>query len=102
MYINSMNVSNWLGLLLSIFFTSIPFCMIYYNFFEKNTLLIITIFCAIIQIYIHLVFFLHLGHMLHAEWNIISLIFTIFILFILILGSIWIMTHLHHNLMTYE
>lgn len=97
---NTIHKSHWIGFLLSIFLTFIPFYIIQYNCFEKNTLLNITIFCAIIQIYVHLVCFLHLGKMPHLEWNIISLIFTIFILFVLIFGSMWIMTHLHHNLMT--
>lgn len=99
MTIHIMNKTHWIGFLLSIFFTIIPFLTVQYNLFEKNTLLIIIVFCAIIQIYIHLVYFLHIQKMPHPEWSIISLIFTIFILFILILGSIWIMTHLHHNLM---
>lgn len=96
---NSIKKHNKIGFILSLILTCIPFYCIQYQFFEKKTLLFITIFCAVIQIYIHLIYFLHLGHMPDVKWNIISLIFTIFIIFILVFGSIWIMTHLHYNLM---
>lgn len=92
--------THWVGFILSIFLTIIPFYIIKCNFFEKNISLIMIIICAVVQIYVHLIYFLHLGRMTHTRWNLISLIFTIFIVFILVLGSIWIMTHLHHNLMS--
>ncbi|WP_236840124.1 cytochrome o ubiquinol oxidase subunit IV [Blochmannia endosymbiont of Camponotus nipponensis] len=66
---------------------------------NKNLLKYIIIFCSITQVFVHLIFFLHLENTPHQTWNLISLIFTVFIVFILVLGSIWIMTHLHHNLM---
>lgn len=89
-----------LGFVLSIILTIIPFYMIeYYSVINKLLLLLIIVSCAVIQIYIHLILFLHLNNIFHQMWNFISLIFTIFIIFILILGSTWIMTHLHHNLM---
>lgn len=97
---NTEKKSYYVGFLLSMLLTFIPFYIIHCNIFNKDISLIIIISCAIIQIYVHLIYFLHLGHMPHMKWNIISLVFTIFIIFILVLGSMWIMTHLHHNLMT--
>lgn len=94
------NKYNWIGFLSSIFLTLIPFYVIYNKLFEKKILLTIIILCAITQIFIHLFYFLHLRHMPNLTWKIISLIFTIFIIFVLVIGSIWIMLHLHHNLMT--
>lgn len=89
-----------IGFILSLIFTIIPFYIIQHNCFEQQTSYIIVIFCAITQIYIHLIYFLHLNQISNQMWNIISLIFTTFIVLILITGSIWIMTHLHHNLMS--
>lgn len=92
--------SYFIGFILSIILTVTPFYIIEYNIVsDKNTLLLTTIFCAVIQIYTHLILFLHLNDISNQIWQLISLVFTIFIIFILILGSIWIMTHLHHNLM---
>lgn len=93
--------SYFIGFILSIILTIIPFWAVkYHNTINKVILLILIISCAIIQIYIHLILFIHLNNTSNKIWNLISLIFTMFIVFILILGSIWIMTHLHHNLMT--
>lgn len=100
MKLHPTNNSHWRGLVLSMIFTIIPFCIVQYNFFEKNTSLIIIVLCSVIQIYIHLIYFLHIGEVSNQEWYIISLVFTVFILLILICGSVWIMTHLHYNLMT--
>lgn len=101
MNVNTYTIKSYfLGFVLSIIFTIIPFyTTAYCSTINKLTLFIIIITCAIIQIYIHLILFLHLNNTAHQKWHLISLIFTIFIIFILILGSIWIMTHLHHNLM---
>lgn len=99
MKLHLINRSNWIGFGLSMIFTVIPFWIIKYNTFTRKISLIIIIMSAIIQIYIHLIYFLHLNHELNQKWFIISLIFTVFILLILVLGSIWIMTHLHCNLM---
>lgn len=92
--------SYFIGFILSTILTIIPFYIIEYcNILNKSTLLLIIISCAIIQIYIHLILFIHLNNILNQIWNVVSLIFTIFITFVLIFGSTWIMTHLHHNLM---
>ncbi|URJ32920.1 cytochrome o ubiquinol oxidase subunit IV [Candidatus Blochmannia vicinus] len=88
-----------IGFVLSMILTIIPFFMVTYNIINKKILMNIIISCAVIQIFVHLIFFLHLGNTSHKVWNLISLMFTVFIVFILIFGSIWIMTHLHHNLM---
>lgn len=100
MKLYSKNKSHWIGFVLSMILTTIPFYIIQYNIFEKNISLTIIVLCAIIQIYVHLTYFLHIGfNTVNQAWYIVSLVFTIFIVLILVLGSIWIMTHLHYNLM---
>lgn len=95
--------SYFFGFILSLILTIIPFYVIEYcNLTHKSILLLIIISCAIIQIYIHLILFLHLNTIPNKIWHVISLIFTTFIIFVLILGSTWIMTHLHHNLMIFN
>ena len=54
---------------------------------------------AIAQIGIHLVFFLHLGSGPDHTNNILALAFGILIVFLVIAGSVWIITHLHDNMM---
>jgi len=54
---------------------------------------------AFAQIGVHLVFFLHLGSGPDHTNNIIALAFGLFIVFLVIAGSVWIMTNLYANLM---
>jgi cytochrome o ubiquinol oxidase subunit IV len=54
---------------------------------------------AIAQIGIHLVFFLHLGSGPESTNNILALAFGVLIVFLVITGSVWIITHLNNNMM---
>ncbi|MFI0843922.1 cytochrome o ubiquinol oxidase subunit IV [Mesorhizobium sp. IMUNJ 23232] len=54
---------------------------------------------AIAQMGVHLVFFLHLTTGPDNTNNVLALAFGVFIVVLVVLGSIWIMTHLNHNMM---
>ena len=54
---------------------------------------------ALAQIGVHLVFFLHLGSGPDHTNNILALAFGVLIVFLVIGGSIWIVTHLNANMM---
>jgi cytochrome o ubiquinol oxidase operon protein cyoD len=54
---------------------------------------------AFAQIGVHLVFFLHLGSGPDHTNNIIALCFGLFIVFVVITGSIWIIANLNANMM---
>jgi cytochrome o ubiquinol oxidase operon protein cyoD len=54
---------------------------------------------ALAQIGVHLVFFLHLGSGPDHTNNILALAFGVLIVFLVIGGSIWIITHLNANIM---
>ena len=57
---------------------------------------------AIAQIGIHLVFFLHITTAPDNTNNIMALAFGVFIVFLVVGGSIWIMDHLNQNMMPME
>jgi cytochrome o ubiquinol oxidase subunit IV len=54
---------------------------------------------ALAQIGVHLVFFLHLGSGPESTNNILSLAFGVLIVFLVITGSVWIITNLNSNMM---
>jgi len=54
---------------------------------------------AFAQIGVHLVFFLHLGSGPDSTNNILALAFGVLIVFLIIGGSVWIITNLNSNLM---
>ena len=57
---------------------------------------------AIAQMGVHIVFFLHITTRPDSINNVMALVFGIFIVFVLIVGSVWIMTHLNHNMIPME
>lgn len=54
---------------------------------------------AVAQLLVQLVFFLHVGRGAGARWNIIALLFMIMVVFIIVVGSLWIMRNLDYNMM---
>ncbi|CAL4323339.1 Cytochrome bo(3) ubiquinol oxidase subunit 4 [Buchnera aphidicola (Symydobius americanus)] len=90
-----------IGFFISFFFTVIPFCIaMKKKYFKLNFLIFIFLICAVFQIFIHLKYFLHLNFSKKYTWIIVSLIFSLIVIFIIIFGSIWIMWNLNHHLMS--
>ena len=79
------------------------------SFYVLNTSLIwgpgipvALIVLAIAQMGVHLVFFLHITTGPESFNNVLALAFGLLIVFLLIVGSLWIMTHLNDNMMPME
>ncbi len=54
---------------------------------------------AVLQLFIQLIFFLHLGIEKKPHWNLIFFVSTVSIILMVVLGSLWIMYHLERNMM---
>ena len=54
---------------------------------------------AVAQMGVHLVFFLHITTGADNVNNALALVFGVLIVFLLIAGSLWIMSHLNYNMM---
>ena len=88
-----------IGFLLSVVLTAIPFWLVMTGALPAAaTGLIITAF-AVVQIVVHMVFFLHMNHKSEGGWNMLALIFTIVVVVIAVAGSVWVMYHLNVNMM---
>ena len=80
--------------------TAIPFWLVMAGVFESSTVTIFVILAlAMVQIYVHMVFFLHMTSKAEGGWTWMSLIFTLVLLVIVLSGSLWIMYHLKTNTM---
>ena len=87
-----------IGFILSIILTLIPFGMAMAGM--TGGLVIATIaITAIAQVLVQLVFFLHLNGSEQQRWDSIAFIYTILTIAILLIGSVWVMTNLHANMM---
>lgn len=89
-----------IGFLLSVFLTAIPFWLVMGNVISDTNLtaFIILVF-AVVQVLVHMIYFLHLNTRSEGGWNMLALIFTLVLLVILIVGSLWVMQHLNANMM---
>jgi cytochrome o ubiquinol oxidase operon protein cyoD len=64
---------------------------------SHETLYAIFIILAILQLIVQLVFFLHLGREEKPRWNSISAALALFVVGVIVIGSLWIMSHLQHG-----
>jgi len=86
------------GLILSIILTVIPFALVMNGGSGAITLLVIFA-CLVAQVLVQLVFFLHMNGSSEQTWNTVSGVFVVLILLIVVLGSVWVMWHLNHNML---
>lgn len=54
---------------------------------------------AVIQLAIQIIFFFNLGSESGLRWNLAVFISTVSIILVLVVGSLWIMSHLNYNMM---
>jgi cytochrome o ubiquinol oxidase subunit IV len=87
------------GLVLAVLLTIISFVVAQTNLLWPPGVSVGLIVLAFAQIGVHLVFFLHLGSGPESTNNILALAFGVFIVFLVIIGSIWIISHLNWNMM---
>lgn len=89
-----------IGFVLSVILTAIPFWLVMSGAIadKQVTALVITAF-AVVQIVVHMIYFLHMNTRSEGGWNMLALIFTIVLVVIVLSGSMWVMFHLNTNMM---
>lgn len=89
-----------IGFVLSVILTAIPFWLVMNNVIASSSLAAFAILAfAVVQIVVHMIFFLHLNAKSEGGWNMLALIFTLVLLVIMLAGSMWVMHHLNANMM---
>lgn len=74
----------------------VSFLFAKFNFFSIKIQRNIIFLCTIIQIFLRFKYFLYSYFSYRKYWNIIFFIFTLLIISIIYIGSLWIMRHLNH------
>ena len=87
------------GLLLSVVLTVVPFGIIMLDIMSGTPAVVVILVCAVAQLMVQLVFFLHMNTSSEQLWNTTSAMFIVVLVAIVIVGSIWIMAHLNHNML---
>ena len=67
----------------------------------REWLIVVLVALAIAQFMVQVVCFLHLGRD-KSHWNFVALAFAMFVVVVLVGGSVWIMYHLEHGQMSHE
>ena len=88
------------GFCLSVILTAIPFWLVMGKILPTSgiTALVILGF-AMVQIVVHMVYFLHMNTRVEGGWSMLALLFTAVLVLIMLSGSIWVMYHLNTNMM---
>ena len=89
-----------IGFGLSVVLTAIPFWIVMDNVFrDPKVAAIVLLLFAVVQIVVHMVYFLHMNTKSEGGWTVLALIFTAILVVIALTGSLWIMNHLDSNMM---
>lgn len=88
------------GFVLAAILTVIPFWLVMGEVFDNRTVTALVIMAfAVVQIVVHMVFFLHMNPRSEGGWTLLALAFTLIIVVITLAGSLWVMYHLNTNMM---
>jgi cytochrome o ubiquinol oxidase subunit IV len=88
------------GFVLSVILTAIPFWLVMGNVLNDTRLTGIVIMAfAAVQILVHMIYFLHMNTKSEGGWTFLALVFTLILVVITLVGSIWVMYHMDQNMM---
>jgi len=88
-----------IGFALSLLLTFGSYFLVTSGAFENTVLVTVLIALALLQLIVQLFCFLHLGQEEKPRWNLIFFLTTVGVIFMVVVGSIWIMHHLNYNMM---
>ena len=88
------------GFVLSVILTAIPFWLVMGGVFENHTVTAIFVMAlAAVQIVVHMIFFLHMNTKSEGGWTFLALAFTLTLVVVTLVGSVWVMYHMDQNMM---
>lgn len=87
------------GFILALVLTAIPFGLVAAELLPRGATLVAIAIAALVQVLVHLRFFLHLNLTTTPRENILAIGFATVLIFIMVGGSLWIMLDLHARMM---
>jgi cytochrome o ubiquinol oxidase operon protein cyoD len=86
------------GFALALVLTATPFALVVAGTLPRVPALTVIAVAAVIQILVHLHYFLHLDLTSTPRENLLAIAFAAILIFMMIGGSLWIMFDLHHRM----
>jgi cytochrome o ubiquinol oxidase operon protein cyoD len=87
------------GFILALILTAIPFVLVMSGAWSSTATIFAIFSAGIVQILVHLHYFLHLDTTSAARWNLLALMFTFLIMILFVGGTLWIMWTLNYRMM---
>ncbi|PWY55893.1 cytochrome o ubiquinol oxidase subunit IV [Legionella qingyii] len=87
-----------IGFVASLLLTLFSFYLVASSALPPKILYIAVGVLAIIQLFVQLVFFLHLNTNSKTSWNLLSFLFTLVVVLVLVIGTMWIMYNLYEKM----
>ncbi len=89
-----------IGFALSVVLTAIPFALVMTGALpDPRWTAGICMALAVVQIVVHMIYFLHMNTRSESGWTMMALVFTAIIVGIVLAGSLWVMYHMNLNMM---
>lgn len=88
-----------IGLALALGLTAVPFGVVHFGLLPRGPALAVIAAAAVLQILVHLRYFLRLGLTETPREHLLALAFAVVLVGIMVGGSLWIMLDLHHRMM---
>lgn len=87
------------GFALSLLLTAVPFALVMLGGLDRQATALLVIGAGLVQIVMHMVYFLHMNTRSESGWTFMALVFTAVLVVITLAGSLWVMHHLNANMM---
>ena len=88
-----------IGFVLAAVLTAIPFGLVMSGSLPQGTAAPVCFAFAAVQVVVHLFYFLHMNGKSSRSWTGAAFVFTLVILAILLVGTLWVMYHMNMNMM---
>ncbi|MBH3427202.1 cytochrome o ubiquinol oxidase subunit IV [Pseudomonas alkylphenolica] len=88
-----------IGFVLSVILTAIPFGLVMFPSMPKDITIMVVVALAVIQVVVHLVYFLHMDRSAEQRSNVSTFLFTAMVIALLVGLSLWIMFSIHTSMM---
>lgn len=88
------------GFILAVILTVIPFWLVMSDVIQdRSTAVMVLGLFAVVQVVVHMYFFLHMNGKMEGGWTMMSTIFAVVFVAITLAGTLWVMFHMNANMM---
>lgn len=89
-----------IGFVLAVILTAIPFWLVMGNVLPSAQMTAVAVMgLAVIQVLVHMIYFLHMNSRSEGGWTLLALMFTLILVVITLSGSLWVMHNLNTHMM---